>query len=208
MSAQAFSDPGAFLDHLLDELAPRQNATDQPDDDKKVVDTIREFLAQTPPHGRLQFLRYCVVWLYNNHKPDAVCPELPSDHDYQTAWNDLSEYRTKHGQTKKKILRCLRRFNEHIVQMCIFPMLARLDSTHSSTESAHPRSDTLREQCLRRDGNRCVVTRAFDYFEALKRDPDPLDNGGVPLVSGQDHLDSLEVAHIILYALGWRNDAN
>lgn len=121
MSAQAFGDPSAFLDHLLNEIEPSQNAADQPDDDKKVVDTIREFLAQTPPQGRRQFLRYCVVWLYDNCKPDAVCPEIPSNHDYQTAWDDLREYQNKHGQTRKKILRCLRGFKEHIVLMCIFP---------------------------------------------------------------------------------------
>lgn len=75
------------------------------------------------------------------------------------------------------------------------------------------RLSALRDACLVRDRHRCVVSRAFDKDEALKRidasvkaggqDP-PVDDDGSPLAG--ESLEYLQVAHIIPYALTKAND--
>ncbi|OJD25672.1 hypothetical protein ACJ73_02960 [Blastomyces percursus] len=67
------------------------------------------------------------------------------------------------------------------------------------------RLSTLRRDCLTRDHNRCVVTRAFNLNEATereKRDPsNSKDDDGQPLVFEHGQLARLEVAHIIPHSL-------
>lgn len=64
------------------------------------------------------------------------------------------------------------------------------------------RLSALREACLLRDRHRCVVSRAFDKAEAIKRfrGQDPVvDDDGNPLLS--DTYLHVETAHIIPYSL-------
>lgn len=65
------------------------------------------------------------------------------------------------------------------------------------------RLSTLRRDCLARDHNRCVVTRAFNLDEAIEREKqDPSnfkDDDGVPLEHEEFAL--LEVAHIIPHSI-------
>jgi len=71
------------------------------------------------------------------------------------------------------------------------------------------RLSALREACLVRDCHRCVVSRAFDTAEAIKRSEaitrfgaqgQALDDNGDPLIAGHDY-SHVEVSHIIPYSL-------
>ncbi|EDN11387.1 predicted protein [Histoplasma mississippiense (nom. inval.)] len=65
------------------------------------------------------------------------------------------------------------------------------------------RLSTLRRDCLARDHNRCVITRAFNLTEAIEREKqDPSnfkDDDGLPLEREEFAL--LEVAHIIPHSI-------
>lgn len=73
-----------------------------------------------------------------------------------------------------------------------------LDESHESTVSRHRK---LRERCLERDGNRCVITGNFNGTESMRRD---IDDDGISLASNTRGISRLEVAHIIPHSLGWR----
>lgn len=62
----------------------------------------------------------------------------------------------------------------------------------------------LREACLTRDRHRCVISRRFDYNEALKRfrgSNEARDDEGNLLRDDEKPFESLEVAHILPHSL-------
>lgn len=67
------------------------------------------------------------------------------------------------------------------------------------------RISTLRRDCLIRDRHRCVISRRFDWDEAVnrfKRDPeDPKDDDGHLLKDESEATVPLEVAHILPHSL-------
>jgi hypothetical protein len=67
------------------------------------------------------------------------------------------------------------------------------------------RLSNLRQDCLIRDGHRCVISHQFDYREAanrLKRDGDNAkDDDGRMLKHDRERPEYLEVAHILPHSL-------
>ncbi|EGC42697.1 conserved hypothetical protein [Histoplasma capsulatum var. duboisii H88] len=106
-------------------------------------------------------------------------------------------------------------FAEHLFDNFFLPMKAvgaKTPQPTSASLSAPPienavgtpaRSSTLRRDCLARDHNRCVVTRAFNLTEAIEREKQGpsnfKDDDGLPLEHEEFAL--LEVAHIIPHSI-------
>ncbi|KAL2017090.1 hypothetical protein VTK56DRAFT_2613 [Thermocarpiscus australiensis] len=66
------------------------------------------------------------------------------------------------------------------------------------------RISALRGACLVRDRHRCVISRRFDYKEAVRRlsgGNDARDDDGNPLLEDEKPFESLEVAHILPHSL-------
>ncbi|KAI0144480.1 hypothetical protein GGR57DRAFT_507531 [Xylariaceae sp. FL1272] len=110
-------------------------------------------------------------------------------------------------------------FASHLLDNFFLPIKASTKKTpqpspayHSAVEQGQgatqgfvgtlDRLSQLRGACLVRDRHRCVVTRRFDYAEALKRTKqhgnDARDDDGAPL---RAPVDLLEVAHILPQSL-------
>lgn len=82
---------------------------------------VQQFYAETSrPTGRTRFLQYAVVFLHNNYPAYEIC-SFPSETEYRETSEELRDYRIKHWATKRKILRCLARFGEHLILHCIYP---------------------------------------------------------------------------------------
>lgn len=73
-----------------------------------------------------------------------------------------------------------------------------------SSQASH-----LREECFRRDGNRCAVSGAFNLDESVGRVARGyLDDDDNSLHANTHGFGGLQVAYIIPRALGWRDDAD
>ncbi|OJD26072.1 hypothetical protein ACJ73_02554 [Blastomyces percursus] len=108
-------------------------------------------------------------------------------------------------------------FAEYLFQSFFLPLKAAGSKTPQPTPAplsapslenvvgTSARLSTLRRDCLIRDHNRCVVTRAFNMHEAMMRgEQDPMnarDDDGQPLGLEQGAFDNLEVAHIISHSI-------
>ncbi|KAI0101768.1 hypothetical protein GGR51DRAFT_529281 [Nemania sp. FL0031] len=67
-----------------------------------------------------------------------------------------------------------------------------------------PRLSVLRRDCLTRDRHRCVISRRFDFNEAMKRRRTlggPRDDDGNLIANDPIEPDQLEVAHILPHSL-------
>ncbi|KAF2456899.1 hypothetical protein BDY21DRAFT_45863 [Lineolata rhizophorae] len=72
------------------------------------------------------------------------------------------------------------------------------------------RVSALRGACLVRDRHRCVISRRFDYNEAIRRlsgSSDARDDDGSLLLEDEKPFESLEVAHVLPHSLT-KLDAN
>ncbi|PGH33507.1 hypothetical protein GX50_03664 [[Emmonsia] crescens] len=103
-------------------------------------------------------------------------------------------------------------FAEYLFENFFLPLKAAVSKTPQQTPTAlsapslenvigtPARLSTLYRDCLVRDHNRCVVTRAFNFPEAANRadrSASPKDDDERPLDFDHDDFDELEVAHII-----------
>lgn len=87
--------------------------------------------------------------------------------------------------------------------------MSRLSRSTPSTGSSQHRTPKLRDDCLKRDGHRCVVTGKFHLPTGIERSAVAgpyVDDDGNPLSSNRDDFADLQVAHIIPHALGWGED--
>ncbi|KAH7326144.1 hypothetical protein B0I35DRAFT_126784 [Stachybotrys elegans] len=77
-------------------------------------------------------------------------------------------------------------------------------SCQSQTEDTDRRDPTLRELCLERDKNRCIISGAFNLDEAERRYKEhpnsPCDDDGRPLTSCRE-FHFLEAAHVLPHSL-------
>lgn len=85
--------------------------------------------------------------------------------------------------------------------------MARPDHSTPSTGASEDRLQQFRNNCLRREGHRCVVTGKFYIELALARSSGEDDDGN-PLSTNPEDFRELEVAHIIPHALGWKQDSD
>ena len=84
--------------------------------------------------------------------------------------------------------------------------MARPSRSTPSTGSSQKESPQLRENCLERDGHRCVVTGKFDTPTAIERSAATgtyIDDDENPLPSNADGFACLQATHIVPHALGW-----
>lgn len=86
--------------------------------------------------------------------------------------------------------------------------MACSDSTSGLAASSQLRLPHLRVDCLRRNGNRCVVSEMFNQAETTNCGPRFLDNNGILLANNPHDFDELEVVHIIPHTLRWKDNAD
>lgn len=82
--------------------------------------------------------------------------------------------------------------------------MGRPNQSTPSTGTSQNRPSNLRRDCLKRDGNRCVVSGKFNLDELAKRWAGQYqDDDGNSLLQNGTEFEVLQVAHIIPHALGW-----
>ena len=232
MTAQGFGDRCQLFERIRNDLESNNNLAIYDISGKKVnmSRVVAEFGNQiTDPNRSAEFLRYGIVWLYNNRQANSV-NSRPTDAEYERAWDELRLYPNAHQDTQAKLQRSMARLGEHLILRCIYPgqyilpacldhisrglkgiilVMARMQSTPGSHESTQPRTHSLWADCLSRDGNRCVVTGAFNLDDLERRAADYLDDDNRPLLpNAPGSVVHFEVAHIIPHALGWEADAD
>ncbi|PGH00713.1 hypothetical protein AJ79_08133 [Helicocarpus griseus UAMH5409] len=134
-----------------------------------------------------------------------------------TYLDDTFDQNSQWSPKKREVETAIDSFAEYLFDNFFLPMKAAGTKTPQPTPASlsapsienvagtPARLSTLRRDCLIRDHNRCVVTRAFNLPEAsvrLKRDRShPKDDDGQPLVLERGQLASLEIAHIIPHSI-------
>ncbi|KKZ62157.1 hypothetical protein EMCG_00472 [[Emmonsia] crescens] len=147
---------------------------------------------------------------------------IPNKNESSIFEHGLSHFHGFNGQTassslKREAEEVVDSFADYLFQNFFLPMKAAGSKTSQPTPAAlsapplenvvgtSARLSTLRRDCLIRDHNRCIVTRAFNMHEAMirgERDPvNPKDDDGQPLGLEQGAFDNLEVAHIIPHSI-------
>ncbi|KAK2750019.1 hypothetical protein FQN55_002737 [Onygenales sp. PD_40] len=147
--------------------------------------------------------------------------DIPNKNGPPTFEHGLSHFHGFNGQTASPSLKreaegVVDSFAEYLFQNFFLPLRAAGSKTPQPTPAAlsapslgnvvgtSARLSTLRRDCLIRDHNRCVVTRAFNLHEAKireRRHANPKDDDDQPLSFRRGDIDELEVAHIIPHSI-------
>ncbi|KAG5295649.1 hypothetical protein I7I50_08484 [Histoplasma capsulatum G186AR] len=215
------------LEQVLDFTAPPLTPAEQVQADSIFNQLIAhcEPIQRSKPYKRVTLVRltyeHCrsknvflqQIFTYFDGLPDQSQGQKP------TFEHGLSKFLGFSSQTilerKREAEMMMDSFAEYLFDNFFLPMKAVGTKTPQPTPaslSAPPienvvgtpaRLSTLRRDCLARDHNRCVVTRAFNLDEAIEREKqDPSnfkDDDGVPLEHEEFAL--LEVAHIIPHSI-------
>ncbi|KKZ60699.1 hypothetical protein EMCG_04626 [[Emmonsia] crescens] len=141
--------------------------------------------------------------------------DISNKNGLSTFEHGLSHFHDFNGQTtlsslKKKAEEVVDSFAEYLLRNFFLPLKAAgsktqptpsaLSSSLENVVETSVRLSTLNRDCLIRDHNRCVITRAFNLHEAMIREEchaNPKDDDDQPLSFRQGEVDELEVAHII-----------
>ncbi|KAK2806995.1 hypothetical protein FQN50_005569 [Emmonsiellopsis sp. PD_5] len=206
LTASQQANAETIFDRLMEHCEPLQSKSPY-----KTVTLVR----LTYEHSRSKdtFLNQFFIFVDN---------DIPNKNGPPTFEHGLSHFDGFNSQTalpslKREAEAAVDSFAEYLLQNFFLPMKAAGSKTPQPTPAAlsapslenvvgtSARLSTLRRDCLIRDHNRCVVTRAFNMHEAMirgERDPvNPKDDDGQPLGLNQGAFDNLEVAHIIPHSI-------
>ncbi|KAI2864667.1 hypothetical protein CBS76997_11201 [Aspergillus niger] len=167
--------------------------------------------------GRIQckdvFLEYFFTYIYTNVIPEEERRTGSGFSQVFTYFRDFSSWSSKNNDTA---MDTIHNFAEYLINNSFMPLRASSVKTPQPTPVALPanqnaptgiksRVSRLRQECLKRDHYRCVVSRKFDRAEAKKRleqdENSKDDDGEFSRNQKSDQLEYLEVAHIIPHSL-------
>ncbi|KAJ5088428.1 hypothetical protein N7456_012044 [Penicillium angulare] len=147
------------------------------------------------------FLKFFIFYIYHfvypeeqNRLKKQKTPGFNLDH----AISYLSTDGSLGSKQINDLNKALESFSEYIIENVFLPLRASSITTPQSIPTSARGLESvalLRQNCLKRDNHRCVVSRKFDRETAQTRYAD--DDGNLLKDEPSDRFQSLEVAHIL-----------
>ncbi|KAH8433748.1 HNH endonuclease signature motif containing protein [Aspergillus melleus] len=160
-----------------------------------------------------QFLKYFLFYISTNVSPDGERRTASAFSEVFAYFRDFSSWSSK---AKDAAMDTVDSFAEYLIDNFFMPLRASsaktpqptplsLSSNQHGATGTKSRVSRLRQESLKRDHHRCVVSRKFDRAEAKKRleqnENSKDDDGELLRNQRSDQFEYLEVAHIIPHSL-------
>ncbi|PTU18380.1 hypothetical protein P175DRAFT_0504304, partial [Aspergillus ochraceoroseus IBT 24754] len=167
--------------------------------------------------GRIQckdaFLKYFFTYIYTNVTPEE---ERRTGSDFSQVFTYLRDFLSWGSKNQDTAMDTIDNFAEYLIDNFFMPLRASsvktpqptpvaLSANQNAPTGTKSRVSRLRQECLKRDHYRCIVSRKFDRAEAKKRleqnENSKDDDGEFLRNQKSDQFKYLEVAHIIPHSL-------
>ncbi|KAH1348823.1 hypothetical protein KXW65_003965, partial [Aspergillus fumigatus] len=167
--------------------------------------------------GRIQckdvFLEYFFTYIYTSVIPEE---ERRTGSCFSQVFAHFRDFSSWSSKNKDTAMDTIDNFAEYLIDNFFMPLRASsvktpqptpvaLSANQNAPMGTKSRVSRLRQECLKRDHYRCVVSRKFDRAEAKKRleqnENSKDDDGELLRNQRSDQFEYLEVAHIIPHSL-------